>query len=198
MAIVQNVANINSATPLPASKGGSGVSSPTSGGVLIANGAAAFSSQVLTNGQVLVGSTGLAPVAATLSAGSGISVTNGAGSVTIANTASSSSFSAISGTTQAAVANTRYSAQNAALTTVTLPAAPAAGDRVSVRAYGTGGFSLVCGAVGQKIQMGNQPSAPGGSVDSTSQYDSVDVEAQDSGSSAVWLVTSGVGNLNLV
>lgn len=39
-----------------------------------------------TNGQLLIGSTGAAPVAATLTAGSGVSVTNGAGSITIANT----------------------------------------------------------------------------------------------------------------
>lgn len=39
-----------------------------------------------TNGQLLIGSTGVAPVAATLTQGTGISVTNGAGSITIANT----------------------------------------------------------------------------------------------------------------
>lgn len=37
----------------------------------------------LTNGQVVIGSTGNAPQAATLSAGSGVTITNGAGSVTI-------------------------------------------------------------------------------------------------------------------
>lgn len=40
----------------------------------------------LTNGQLVIGSTGLAPVAASLSAGTGISVTPGAGSITIAAT----------------------------------------------------------------------------------------------------------------
>lgn len=39
-----------------------------------------------TDGQLLIGSTGGAPVAATLTAGTGISVTNGSGSITIANT----------------------------------------------------------------------------------------------------------------
>lgn len=39
-----------------------------------------------TNGQLLIGSTGASPVAAALTAGTGISVTNGAGSITIANT----------------------------------------------------------------------------------------------------------------
>lgn len=40
----------------------------------------------LTNGQLVIGSTGLAPVAATLTAGSGISITNGAGSITVSTT----------------------------------------------------------------------------------------------------------------
>jgi hypothetical protein len=39
-----------------------------------------------TNGQILIGSTGSAPVAATLTAGTGVSITNGAGSITINNT----------------------------------------------------------------------------------------------------------------
>lgn len=39
----------------------------------------------LTNGQLPIGSTGVHPVAATLTAGTGISITNGAGSITIAS-----------------------------------------------------------------------------------------------------------------
>lgn len=39
----------------------------------------------LTNGQLLIGSTGAAPVAAALTAGAGISITNGAGSITVAS-----------------------------------------------------------------------------------------------------------------
>jgi hypothetical protein len=52
----------------------------SSTGGLLASTAAA------TNGQLLIGSTGGAPVAATLTAGAAISVTNAAGSITIANT----------------------------------------------------------------------------------------------------------------
>jgi hypothetical protein len=39
-----------------------------------------------TNGQILIGSTGAAPVAATLTAGTGMSITNAAGSITLNNT----------------------------------------------------------------------------------------------------------------
>lgn len=44
----------------------------------------------LTNGQVVIGSTGAAPQAAALTAGPGIAITNGAGSVTIGTTGSGS------------------------------------------------------------------------------------------------------------
>lgn len=42
----------------------------------------------LTNGQIIIGSTGASPVASTLTAGTGISITNSAGGITIASTAS--------------------------------------------------------------------------------------------------------------
>lgn len=45
---------------------------------------------VASNGQIPIGSSGADPVLATITAGSGISVTNGAGSITIASTGGSS------------------------------------------------------------------------------------------------------------
>lgn len=47
-----------------------------------------------TNGQIAIGSTGANPVLATITAGSGIEITNGAGSISIATSASTCSFSA--------------------------------------------------------------------------------------------------------
>lgn len=41
-------------------------------------------SGTMTNGQVIIGSTGATPTAATLTAGTGVSITNGAGTITIA------------------------------------------------------------------------------------------------------------------
>jgi hypothetical protein len=61
---------------------------PTSGGAATPT----FRSQVtadlphITNGQLYIGSTGSSVVAASLTAGTGISVTNGAGTITVANT----------------------------------------------------------------------------------------------------------------
>ena len=53
-----------------------------------------------TNGQILIGSTGAAPVAATITQGTGITVTNGAGSITISgNTGTVTSVAVSGGTT---------------------------------------------------------------------------------------------------
>ena len=50
-----------------------------------------------TNGQLLIGNTGTAPVAATLTAGTGVSITNGAGSISVANTGVTSLSSGTTG-----------------------------------------------------------------------------------------------------
>lgn len=65
-----------------------GVSTLTQNGLLLGQGASAITAtDALTNGQVLIGSTGAAPVRATLSAGSDIGITNASGAITIAFTA---------------------------------------------------------------------------------------------------------------
>jgi len=84
MSILANALNANSLTPFSPTSGGTGVSDPTAHGILVAEGSSAFSPKVLTNGQLLIGSTGADPVAASLTAGSGVTITPGAGSITIA------------------------------------------------------------------------------------------------------------------
>lgn len=58
--------------------------------LLTLNGPGVITSNLLTNGQIPIGSTGANPVMATITAGTGISVTNGAGSISIASTGASS------------------------------------------------------------------------------------------------------------
>lgn len=92
---LQNSINANSLTPLSVTQGGTGVSSPTNHGVLVAKGASALTTIVLTDGQLLIGSTGNDPVAASLTAGSGITITPGAGSISISASGGSSGISSI-------------------------------------------------------------------------------------------------------
>lgn len=81
------------------------------GAVYAGDGGLLSSTTALTNGQLLIGSTGTAPVATTITAGSAISVTNGAGSISIANTgvtsaAAGTGISVSSATGGVTIANT--------------------------------------------------------------------------------------------
>lgn len=71
--------------------GGTGATSFNINGVVISNTATTtpLAALTLTNGQVVIGSTGNPPAAATLTAGTGISITNAANSITIASTGGS-------------------------------------------------------------------------------------------------------------
>lgn len=60
----------------------------TNSSVLVSSNSGVPSWVALTNGKIVIGSTGSTPVGATLTQGTGISITNGAGSITIAANAS--------------------------------------------------------------------------------------------------------------
>ena len=84
---------------LPVLRGGTGATSFTNHGILIGNVSNAISATAeLANGELLIGSTGNAPVPATLTAGTGVTVTNGAGSITIANSAPDQTVALTGGT----------------------------------------------------------------------------------------------------
>lgn len=69
---------------LPVESGGTEVTTLTDGGVLIGNGTDGIvATAVLTNGQILIGDGTTDPSVATITAGEGIDVTNGAGSITL-------------------------------------------------------------------------------------------------------------------
>lgn len=84
-----DITSMFSTTPLPASQGGTGRSSPAAHSLLVTNGSSAFTVLgTATNGQLPIGSVGGDPVLSTLTAGSGVSVTNGPGTITIGTSAS--------------------------------------------------------------------------------------------------------------
>jgi hypothetical protein len=176
MAELQNSVNANSTTPLSAVQGGSGVSSPTAHGLLIAEGSSAFTSLVLAAGQLAIGTTSGDPSAASLTAGSGISISSLSGSVTISTTGSSGvlPFTDVTGTTQAMAVNNGYTSDNAGLITFTLPLAAAYGTLMAVVGKNTGGWTIAQNA-GQTIHFGNlnTTTGTGGSLASSNQYDNV-------------------------
>jgi len=80
-----DLASLTLGTALPVGSGGTGATTLTNGGVLLGSGTGAVTPLArLTAGQVVIGSTTGDPVNATLTGGSGIAITEGDGSITIA------------------------------------------------------------------------------------------------------------------
>jgi hypothetical protein len=171
-------------------------SSLTTNAVVYAGSSDTLTSQALTNGQLQIGSTGAAPTAGTITAGTGISVTNGAGTITIANTAVALVWTGISAPQTGVAENGYYvTSGNQALT---LPASAAAGTYLAIyAAKGSTGWTIVQGA-GQSIQLGNTSTTvgAGGSLASTSVGDGITMLCTVA--NTTWLALDSVGNITVV
>jgi hypothetical protein len=131
-------------------------------------------SGTMTNGQLIIGSTGSTPTAATITAGTGISVANGAASITISATGAGTWVNQNTSSVTMSV-DTGYLINNgASLVTLTLPTTSAIGDYVEITGFSAGGWTIAQ-AAGQLIHIGNQVTTTGvgGSLSSTNQYDCV-------------------------
>lgn len=161
---------INAPKPFSVANGGTGAQTLTQNGVLLGNGTNAVSATAaMTDGQLLIGSTGNAPVPATLTAGLGIAITPAAGAITIAATGTVP-FVDQTTTSVTMAANTGYVANNAALVTLTIPAVVPFGTIFRVIGHGAGGW-LVQANTGQTINMGIVSSTAAGSAASSQRYD---------------------------
>jgi hypothetical protein len=113
----------------------------------------------LSNGQLVIGSTGNIPVLATLTAGSGIGITNAAGSITIASTGSGMAWEEVTDATKTIVNNTSYGANRGGGVAFTLPAVAAKGTVFEILGI-LGNWSIVQGAT-QYVRFGNLVSTVG-------------------------------------
>jgi hypothetical protein len=129
-----------------------------------------------TNGQLWIGSTGTNPSVGTITGGSGISVVNGPGTITVSQTGDDISWSEVTGTSQAIAVNSGYLTNNAALVTLTLPVTSALFTKINVVGKGSGGWKIAQNA-GQSINLGitTTTTGTGGSLASTNQYDSIEL-----------------------
>src|SRR5262249_1981841 len=119
--VVTSRSNLGLSLPLSAASGGTGVVSPTAHSLPVGEGSSAMTFLgPLTNGQLLIGSTGADPVPANLNAGSGISISIGPGSIIISGTGSGTGWTEVTGTTQLMSADNGYVTNNASLVTLTL------------------------------------------------------------------------------
>lgn len=172
--------NIDVTAPLNVAHGGTGATSLTAHGILLGEGTSAIvATAVLTNGQLLIGSTGADPVPASLTAGTGITITPGAGSLTIASAEAAGggwTWTDQTTTSVTMVAGNAYGADNAGLVTLTLPAVAAFGDSYLVAGFGAGGW-LVAQNASQLIHFGTATTTTGtgGSLASTNQYDKITI-----------------------
>lgn len=145
-----------------------------------------------TDGQLIIGSTAGAPAAASLTAGSNITITPGSNSITIAATGGLT-WTEVTGTSQNAAVGNGYICNNAGLVTVTLPANFAVGDIVHIVGKGAGLWRLTANT-GDTIHFGNQDSSSAGSLTATNKYDCVQVIGITANTD--WAVT-GVAQGNL-
>jgi len=130
----------------------------------------------MTNGQVLIGSTGATPVPATITGTLGITVTNGAGTITISGGGGGYTWTEVTGTSQTMAANNGYITNNPALVTLTLPTTAALGTTLSIAGKGAGGWKIAQNA-GQEIFFGSSATTIGatGYLQSTQQFDSIEL-----------------------
>lgn len=167
----------------------------TNHGIFIGQGTSAPVFTVLTNGQLLIGNTGNDPTAATLSAGAGISITNGAGTITIATSGGGLTWTDVTSTSATMAVENGYIADNAGLVTLTMPTTAAIGDVIHVLGKGAGGWTIVYGA-SQIIHFGNTTTTvTSGSLSSTNQWDCVTLRCVTA--NTTWTVQSAVGNLTV-
>jgi hypothetical protein len=153
---------------------------------------------VATNGQIPIGSTGADPVLATLTAGTGVTITNAAGGITINSSGGGLTWVDVTGTSASGAINTGYIADNAGLVTLTLPATAAQGTLIAIVGgnSGAGGWKIAQNS-GQQINFGKSvtTSGTGGSLASTFQYDCAFLLCTTANTN--WVVFDAVGNLTV-
>lgn len=153
----------------------------------------------LTDGQLVIGSTGGDPVAASLSAGSGITITPGSGTITIAASGGSSfTWSVVTGTTQAMAVNNGYIANNAGQVVATLPATSAVGDTVAITGINNDTGWRISQNAGNQVFFGtaSTTSGTGGHLDSASTRDTIYLVCMTA--NATWNVVNSIGNITVV
>jgi hypothetical protein len=189
----------NSQDPVEVALGGTGANVFNTDGVVISNNISTGSLNALslTNGQIVVGSSSGAPMATTITGGTGISVTNAANSITISSPTSITWVSV--NTLVNALANHGYLCDcSAADFGIILPASPSVGDRYIIIIVNTGGGSNSVSIdfnTSQYIQFGNQrTSISTGYLMTTQLGDTVDIVYVGSN---IFQVVSAVGNVSL-
>jgi len=151
----------------------------------------------LTNGQIVIGSTGATPSVATINQGTGIAVTNGPGTISIAVNGATPWVDQTT-TPVTMTANTGYvSDSGATLLNFTLPATSAIGDFIEINGKNSGLWKINQNA-GQQIFLNTSSTTVGvgGSLSSTVQYANIRLRCITANTS--WTAVSTVGSFTTV
>lgn len=192
--------------------GNSGTATPSSGTlnitgdgtILTTSGSGNTLSLTTASVYTVVTSSGTATASAnaiTFVGASGITTSATGSTVTITGSGSSSGiypFTNVTSATQSMVVNTGYiSNDGATLVTFTLPTTAAVGQVVAVQGSGSGLFTIAQNAL-QVINFNAVASTvgTGGSVSSTSQFDSIYLMCVTA--NTTWVVNQSMGNFNVI
>lgn len=183
--------------------GGTGSTSFLTNGVIISGitNTSPLAAVTLTNGQIIIGNTSGAPAAANLTAGTGVSITNGANSITIATKAGGYNWNNITSASQTIVSGNGYISNNSGATvTYTLTASPSLGDSIIIaggnNSSATAPWLVALGSVTQKFHFGNAVITTGtGTLAATQRFDTIQLVCIVGGSNAEWLVINSIGNI---
>lgn len=150
-----------------------------------------------TDGQLIIGSTSGVPVAATLTAGTGITITNASNSVTISASTSGFTWTDVTGSTQTIASENGYITDNAGGVIYTLPVSASLGDTFII--IGKLGLATITPLALQQLLIGSASGTIGitGTAVSTNVGDSITFVCTTAGASAKWRAQSFVGNWTL-
>lgn len=199
--LVSNGASANpSFTTAVVAGGGTAATSFNTTGVVIsgATGTTALAAVTLTDGQLAIGSSIGNPAAANISAGAGITVSNGHNSIQISATGAGFTWTDVTGGSATVAAQNGYIADKSTLTTFTLPTNNAIGDTIVIVGKGTGGWEIVY-TTGQNIIFGSSTTTTtSGNLASTNTNDCCWLVCTTASASApIFSVINAVGNLTI-
>jgi len=194
-----NTVTINLDDPVLVVNGGTERTSLTDGSILVGDGTNAIELiGPLTDGQLLIGNTAaVSPSAAQLTAGTGISVVNGSGTITISSLTAGFTWNEETGTSVTLVVGNGYIANNAGLVTLTLPGTSALGDSVQIIGKGAGLFKIAQNA-GNTINYvaSSTTTGVGGSLTAIEQFASLELICTTANTD--WTVSDSTGNFTVV
>jgi hypothetical protein len=189
---------ITLANALTVPNGGSGLVSATDGGIVLGSGTDPFTVLAqATNGQLPIGSTGLDCVLSTITAGTGITVTNGAGSIQIDSSGGGFTWSVVTGATQALVASNGYIGNRGTAITYTLPDTAIVGTEIKITNFGAG-LPVLAQNAGESVHFTSSTTTVGvgGSLTAIDQFSSLELVCVVADTE--WCVISSTGNWTIV